>query len=69
MEMEMEQEQFQEAKHGQGPRASLSLSSQENNLIVQFLQQQCRVGALPHGSFEEAAKKFKVHGQPAAYGG
>ncbi|XP_047938773.1 uncharacterized protein LOC125186447 [Salvia hispanica] len=73
MEEEMEQELFeeedqfpeaeplQEAEFGQGPRASLSLSIQEKNLIVQFLQQQCRAGALPHGSLKDAAKKFKVH--------
>ncbi|XP_042016356.1 uncharacterized protein LOC121764390 [Salvia splendens] len=65
--MEMEQEHFQEAEQEQGPRASLSLSSQEKNLIVQFLQQQCRAGALPHGSFQEAAKKFKVHARTASH--
>ncbi|XP_042024289.1 uncharacterized protein LOC121771521 [Salvia splendens] len=61
MEQEMEQEQIQEAEPEQGPRATLSLSSQKKNHIVQFLQQLCQVGALPHGSFQEAAKRFKVH--------
>ncbi|XP_042041190.1 uncharacterized protein LOC121786618 [Salvia splendens] len=56
-----EAEPPQEAEFGQGPRACLSLSSQEKNLIVQFLQQQCRAGALPHGSLMAAATKFRVH--------
>ncbi|XP_042029865.1 uncharacterized protein LOC121776762 [Salvia splendens] len=57
----MEQEHIEEAELEQGPRATLSLSSQMKNHIVQFLQQQCQAGALPHGSFQEAAKRFKVH--------
>ncbi|XP_042022940.1 uncharacterized protein LOC121770239 [Salvia splendens] len=61
-----EAEPPQEAEFGQGPRASLSLSSQEKNLIVQFLQQQCRDGALPHGSLIEAATKFRVHPRTAS---
>ncbi|XP_042036579.1 uncharacterized protein LOC121782691 [Salvia splendens] len=61
MEQEMEQEQIQKAEPKQGPRTTLSLSSQKKNHIVQFLQQQCQAGALPHGSFQEVAKRFKVH--------
>ncbi|XP_042022953.1 uncharacterized protein LOC121770254 [Salvia splendens] len=61
-----EAEPPQEAEFGQGPRASLSLSSQEKNLIVQFLQQQCRAGALPHGSLIEAATKSRVHPRTAS---
>ncbi|XP_041994169.1 uncharacterized protein LOC121744637 [Salvia splendens] len=61
LEQEMEHEHIEEAELEQGPRATLSLSSQMKNHIVQFLQQQCQAGALPHGSFLEAAKRFKVH--------
>ncbi|XP_042051570.1 uncharacterized protein LOC121796862 [Salvia splendens] len=61
MEQQMEQEHVQDAEPEQGPRQGLSLSSQMKNHIVQFLQQQCQAGALPHGSFQEAANRFKVH--------
>ncbi|XP_042008973.1 uncharacterized protein LOC121757505 [Salvia splendens] len=61
LEQEMEQEHIEETELEQGPRATLSLSSQMKNHIVQFLQQQCQAGALPHGSFQEATKRFKVH--------
>ncbi|XP_042032292.1 uncharacterized protein LOC121778997 [Salvia splendens] len=61
MEQQMEQENIQDAELELGPRQGLKLSSQMKNHIVQFLQQQCQAGALPHGSFQEAANRFKVH--------
>ncbi|XP_042018944.1 uncharacterized protein LOC121766756 [Salvia splendens] len=57
----MEQENIQDAELEPRPRQGLKLSNQMKNHIVQFLQQQCQAKALPHGSFQEAANRFKVH--------
>ncbi|XP_042003811.1 uncharacterized protein LOC121752785 [Salvia splendens] len=57
MDEEMEQELFEEEDQFQEP--------EEFPEAVQF-PEQCRAGALPHGSFTEAANKFRVHPRTAS---
>ncbi|XP_042032989.1 uncharacterized protein LOC121779679 [Salvia splendens] len=46
-------------------RPTLALTSQQKNLIAQFLLQRSSAGVLPRGSCAEAANKFNIHKRTA----
>ncbi|XP_042027099.1 uncharacterized protein LOC121774260 [Salvia splendens] len=62
-----QQEQGQGQGQGQGgwQRPTLALTSQQKNLIAQFLLQRSKAGVLPRGSSAEAAKRFNIHKRTA----